>query len=40
MPPPTPPARKDKKDVTVVKALFSYTAQNPDELSFEQDDIL
>jgi ankyrin repeat protein len=40
MPPPPPPTRPGKKQIQVVKALYSYQAQRPDELDFEQDDIL
>ncbi|KAJ3258920.1 Osteoclast-stimulating factor 1 [Chytriomyces hyalinus] len=39
-PPPVAPKRKDVKDIAVVEAKFAYTAQNSDELSFEEGDIL
>ena len=29
-----------KKDVAVVRAMFAYTAQQPDELTFEEGQIL
>ncbi|KAJ3234145.1 Osteoclast-stimulating factor 1 [Chytriomyces hyalinus] len=39
-PPPVAPKRKDVKEIAVVEAKFAYTAQNSDELSFEEGDIL
>ncbi|KAI9356255.1 SH3 domain-containing protein [Zopfochytrium polystomum] len=38
--PPPPPARPGKKEIAVVRALYSYTAENPDELSFEEGSVL
>ncbi|ORY48730.1 ankyrin [Rhizoclosmatium globosum] len=38
--PPPRPTRPGKKEIAVVEAKFAYTAQNPDELSFEEGDIL
>ncbi|KAL2911873.1 Osteoclast-stimulating factor 1 [Polyrhizophydium stewartii] len=37
---PPPPSRPGKKDVQVVRALYSYTPQRPDELAFEEGDVL
>ncbi|KAI8926292.1 SH3 domain-containing protein [Entophlyctis helioformis] len=37
---PPPPSRPGKKDIQVVRALYSYTPQNPDELAFEEGDVL
>lgn len=38
--PPPPKPRAGIKQVEVVKALFPYSAQNPDELSFEEGSVL
>jgi hypothetical protein len=38
--PPPPPTRPGKKQIQVVKALYRYQAQRPDELDFEEGDIL
>jgi hypothetical protein len=37
---PAKPNRPNVKSIQVVKAMYSYQAQNPDELSFEEGDIL
>ncbi|KAJ3116136.1 Map microtubule affinity-regulating kinase [Phlyctochytrium bullatum] len=34
--PPPRPSRPGKKEIAVVRALYAYQAQNPDELSFEE----
>ncbi len=39
-PPPPRPSRPGKKDIAVVRALYAYTATQPDELSFEEGAIL
>eukprot|EP00842_Homolaphlyctis_polyrhiza_P003797 jgi/Hompol1/4418/HPOL_001739-RA len=39
-PPPPTSKRPGKKDVQVVRAMFAYAPQNPDELGFEEGDIL
>jgi hypothetical protein len=38
--PPPPKPRVGLKQVQVVKAMFSYQAQNPDELSFDEGAVL
>ncbi|KAJ3030009.1 Osteoclast-stimulating factor 1 [Rhizophlyctis rosea] len=38
--PPPRPSRPGKVDLTVVQALYTYNAQNPDELSFEEGAVL
>ncbi|KAI9344405.1 osteoclast-stimulating factor [Obelidium mucronatum] len=38
--PPRPTPRPGKKEIAVVEAKFAYVAQNSDELSFEEGDVL
>ncbi|KAJ3054574.1 Osteoclast-stimulating factor 1 [Rhizophlyctis rosea] len=39
-PPPPRPSRPGKVELTVVQAVYPYTAQNPDELTFEEGAVL
>ncbi|KAJ3100884.1 Osteoclast-stimulating factor 1 [Phlyctochytrium planicorne] len=38
--PPPPTKRPGKKEIAVVRALYAYQAQNPDELSFDEGSVL
>ncbi|KAJ3205050.1 Osteoclast-stimulating factor 1 [Entophlyctis luteolus] len=38
--PPPRPSRPGKKEIAVVEAKYAYSAQNADELSFEEGDVL
>ena len=38
--PPKPSKRLDKKEIAVVRSLFAYKAQNDDELTFDEGQVL